>query len=305
MKKGRTFLAALVLMMCVFASAGAEEYAVKVSAPAGAPALALATLAVQDPDSYTFVAADTIAAEFAAGEADLIVAPLNAGAKLFRAGKSTYRLAAVVSWGNLFIASQRPDFQLKDINEAGITLFGEETINASIVNYVLAQNGITPAKVEYLAGAANTQSLLLSDPEAIVVTAEPALTAAKMKTDQITSYAVNDLYQAAAGYAGYAQAALFVREETIREHAEAVVAFLTQVQESCAKCESDVNAVAEAAVALEILPNQKVALAAIPNCAIRYVAAMEAKEQVEATALVDLSQFGGALPAEEFYYAAP
>ena len=47
MKKGLTFLAALVLMMCVFASAGAEEYAVKVSAPAGAPALALATLAVQ------------------------------------------------------------------------------------------------------------------------------------------------------------------------------------------------------------------------------------------------------------------
>ena len=294
----------LALMLCVCSFAGAEDAAMKVSAPSGAPALALAVLAAEHPENYTFVAADTIAAEFAGAQADFIIAPVNAGAKLFKAGKSTYRMAAVISWGNLYIASRRPDFKLEDISEAGITLFGENTINASVTLFALAESGITPANVEYLAGAANTQSLLLSDENAIVLTAEPALTAAKLKAENVTAYAVNDLYEAATGYKGFTQAALFVRAETLEARPEEVKAYLAEVQASCEKCESDVNAVAEAAVALEILPNQKVALSAIPGCAIRFVPAAEAKEQVALTAAVDPAQFGGEAPADDFYYAA-
>ena len=304
MKKFLSLLLTLVLCTSLVSFSCADEYTVKVSAPSGAPALALATLAVESPEDYTFVAADTIAAEFAGAQSDFIIAPLNAGAKLYKAGKSSYRLAAVVSWGNLYFASRKADFKLDDINGATLTLFGENTINASVANYVLAQNGITPAGVEYLAGAANTQALLLSDDNAIVLTAEPALTAAKMKDETITGYAVNDLYKAVTGYDGYTQAALFVRAETAEQHPDVVKAYLEKVAESCGKCESDLEAVAEAAVALEILPKVPVAMKAIPNCAIRFVAALDAKEQVEATANIDLAQFGGTVPADDFYYAA-
>ena len=293
----------VLLTLCAIAPINADdEYSVKVSAPNGAPALAVATLAVEYPDSYTFVAADTIAAEFANKTADFIIAPLNAGAKLYKAGKSDYKLAAVVTWGNLYIASQKADFALEDINGAAITLFGENTINASVVLYALAENGLEPASVEYLAGAANTQSLLLTDENAIVVTAEPALTAAKMKNDSISSYAVNDLLKAANGFDGYTQAGLFVSAATLENHPEAVAEYLNKAEEAVGKSETDVAAVAEAAVALEILPNAKVAAAAIPNCAIRYMSAADAKEQVEATANIDLTQFGGSLPADDFYY---
>ena len=304
MKKILSLMLAVILILCACAFAGAEDYTVKVSAPSGAPALALAALAVESPDDYTIVAADTIAAEFANETSDFIIAPLNAGAKLYKAGKSTYRLAAMVCWGNLYIASQRANFQLSDIQEAGITLFGENTINAAVTSYVLAENGITPAKVEYLAGAANTQSLLLTDAEAIVLTAEPALTAARMKNEAVTGIAVNDLYKAATGYDGFAQAGLFVKADTLENHPDAVKAYLEKVQASCALCTEDVAKVAEAAVALEILPNQKVAMAAIPHCAIRFVSAQDAREQVEITANIDLTQFGGAVPADDFYYAA-
>ncbi len=304
MKKIFSLMLILCLAAGMVAFAHAEDYTVKVTAPSGAPALALATLAAESPENYTFVTADTIAAAFAGNEADFIIAPLNAGAKLYKAGKSTYKLAAMVCWGNLFIASQKADFTLDDINGATIIFFGENTINASVTNYAMAQAGITPASVEYLAGAADTQALLLSDAEAIVLTAEPALTAAKMKNDAITGYAVNDLYKAATGYDGFAQAALFVRAETLAEHPEAVKDFLAKAAESCEKCTSDINAVAEAAVAIEILPKVQVALKAIPGCAIRFVAAADAKEQVEITANIDLTQFGGAVPADDFYYTA-
>ena len=302
MKKFLSLILAAMLLLSV--SALADEVVIKASAPSGAPALALAALAVENPDNYTFVAAETISAEFVNQNSDFIIAPLNAGAKLYKMGKSTYKLAAVVSWGNLFIASQKEGFTLEDLNGANVVLFGENTINASVVRYALEQNNIVPASIEYLASAANTQSLLLTDANAIVVTAEPALTAAKMKNSAITAYAVNDLYKAATGYEGYTQAALFVKAETAEKYPEAVAAYLLAVEESCAKASADVEAVANAAVALEILPNAKVALSAIPGCSIRFVSALEAKEQVEATANIDLTQFGGALPADDFYYGA-
>lgn len=294
----------LSLLMLLGCTALAEEAALTASAPSGAPALALAMLAIENPDNFTFVAAETISAEFARQEADFIIAPLNAGAKLYKMGKSTYKLAGVVSWGNLFFASQKEGFQLEDINGATITIFGENTINASVVKYALEKNGIVPAGIEYLAGAANTQSLLLSDANAIVVTAEPALTAAKIKNPAVTGYALNELYKAATGYDGYTQAALFVKADTAASRPEAVKAFIEGVAASCQTASTDLETLAAAAVTLGILPNQKVAMAAIPGCAIRFVGALEAREQVETTANIDLAQFGGAVPADDFYYAA-
>ena len=306
MKKFLAMMTALVLALglCAFAAAeGADISGLKVTTPGGAPALALAAMAVENPGQYTTIAADTIAAAFAGKEADFIIAPLNAGAKLYKAGKSTYKLAAVVSWGNLFFAAQKEQITEDDL-KGSITLFGENTINASVVLYALKENGIEPAEVTYLAGAADTQSLLLSDENAIVVTAEPALTAARMKNDKITGISVNDLLKQANGMDGYTQAALFVKAETAENNPEALAELLKQAEEACGKCTTDVTAVAEAAAALEILPNAKVAEKAIPGCAIRFVSAKDAKEQVEKTAQIDLSQFGGEVPADDFYYGA-
>ena len=136
------------------------------------------------------------------------------------------------------------------------------------------------------------------------MTAEPALTAARMKNQNITGYSVNELYRNATGHDGFTQAGLFVRAELTETAPEAVDAYLKLVQESCEKCVSDLETVADAAVALEILPNVKVAMSAIPNCAIRFMPALEAREQVETTANIDLTQFGGAIPSDDFYYGS-
>ncbi len=299
MKKLISVILALVLML---GCAAAESGAMKLTAPAGAPALAVATLAAENPENYTFVAADTIGAEFAKNETDFIIAPINAGAKLFKAGKSTYRLAAVVTWGNLYIASQKADFTLESLNGAEVTLFGENTINASVVLAVLEAKGIQPAAVSYLSGAAETQAELLSNPEAIVVTADPAVTAAKIKNENVKTISVQELLKEAFGTDGYAQAGLFVRADTLAADEAGVKAFLAAVKDAAGKAETDVKAMAEAAVKLEILPNAKVAEAAIPGCSIRFTAAAEAREAIEKTAAFDLSQYGGEVPADEFYY---
>ena len=275
---------------------------IKISSPNGAPALALALLAQKNPDDFTYVAAEAIAAEFASAKSDFIIAPVNAGAKLFKMGKSSYKLAAVVTWGNLYFASQKKNFKLKDIKKSELTLFGENTINASVALYSLQKHTISAKSIKYLGSAAATQSLLLSDSNAIVLTAEPALSAAKIKNLRITAYSVNELYKKATGFDGYTQAGLFVKSETVEQHPEAVKEFLNRAKDSVAKCSDDVATVASAAVALEILPNVTIAQAAIPQCALRYMSARDAKKQVEATANIDLKQFGGSVPADDFYY---
>ena len=137
----------IVLMIVIIGASFAEnDYIYTVECPNGAPALTVCAL----KDKVRLVEAATIAASFSREEADFIIAPINAGAKLFKAGKSTYRLAAVVTWGNLVFASQITDFSAETINGHELYLFGENTINASIAIYVLKEKGITPSSVSYL-----------------------------------------------------------------------------------------------------------------------------------------------------------
>ena len=303
MKKTISKLISILMVLLMLTASAALGEGLTLSAPLGAPSIAVATMAEKDPENFSLIAADTIAAEFARKEADFIIAPVNAGAKLFKAGKSTYRLAAMITWGNLVFASQRDGFTLEDMNGATVTLFGEETINASVALFVMDQLGIVPAEISYLADASQTQQLLLTDPDAIVMTAEPAVTAAQMKKPEITSYLLTDELKKISGYEGFAQAGLFVREETISDHGDEVAVYLEQIQ-AAAAVDTNLEDIVRAAVSLEILPNEKVATAAIPRCGIRYVSAAEAREMVEYTANIDLSQFGGEMPADDFYYDA-
>ena len=82
LKKLSALLLALALLLGA-ASAFAEG-TWTLTCPNGAPALSVATLAAARPDDFTFIAADTIPAAFASAQADFIIAPVNAGAKLFK-----------------------------------------------------------------------------------------------------------------------------------------------------------------------------------------------------------------------------
>ena len=294
----------VLALLLLSSSAFADEDSFLITAPDGAPAVSIVSLYDEMPDNVRIISADTIAAEFAKGESDFLIAPVNAGARLFNAGKSDYRLAAVVTWGNLVFASQINQFSIDMINQSKITLFGENTINASVALYVLEMNGINPSEIEYLATAKNTQELLLNDPEAIVLTAEPIITIAKMKNDAITSYSLNQYYEKATGYDGYAQAGLFVNGRLIKEKPEKIREWLEIIRNSVDKCSSDVDEVAKKSVQLSILPNEKVAVLAIPGCGIKYLQSAEVKEQIIATANIDIEQFGGKLPSDNFYYDA-
>lgn len=292
----------IAIMMILTAASATSESDFLIVAPNGAPAIAAAGIWAEDNDAVKTINADTIAEAFGSGEADFIIAPINAGAKLFKAGKSAYRLASVVTWGNLVFASRMDSFSTDMISGKKLVLFGENTINASIALYVLEKKGIAPENVEYLAGAAETQASLLNGEADIVLTAEPAITAAKMKDENIVSLPLNDLYKEVTGFDGFTQAGLFVSAATAEEKPELVKTALEKIRISVEMCENDPETVAKNAVAMEILPKEQIVLTALPGCSIRWMDASEARNQIESTASIDISQYGGELPADDFYY---
>lgn len=301
MKKTIAIFLAVLLMMTAAYAAAERDFLIVV--PNGAPAMAVSGVWAENNETVKTIEADTIAVAFGENEADFIIAPVNAGAKLYKAGKSTYRLAAVVTWGNLVFASKTEGFTPEMINGKKLVLFGEDTINASVALYILEQKGIVPSETEYLIGASNTQAALLNGEAEIVMTAEPAITAARIKDETIQSVALNDLYKDVTGYDGFTQAGLFVREETAKEDPDLVMAGLEKIRASVEMCELEPAAVAQNVVAMEILPAEPVALKALPGCSIRWMDAAEAREQIETTAGIDLKQFGGELPADDFYFS--
>ena len=286
-----------------------DDHVITVVAPQGAPAVAVANIAVDDKDNYSFINANNISEQFTANDKDIIIAPVNAGAKLYKAGKSTYKLGAVVTWGNLYFATRRTDVtSIDDLADKTVTLFGENTINASLARHVLIGKNIS-ANYTYVGSAEDTKNLLASDANAIVMTAEPALTAVSNQLKQqnitVTSFAISELYKEVSENSEFTQAALFIKADTIENHKKKLDEFLTKVKESCDLVASDVEKTANNVIALgntglpSALPVLKVAL---PKCNIKYVSAADAKGALEKTVAIDDAQFGGANPSDDFYY---
>ena len=306
MKKLISVLFALVLAISIVSAAAESDYLIVV--PSGAPSIAVAGIYAEQPEAIRIIGADEIGHYFGNQEADFIIAPINAGAKLYKTGNSSYRLAAVITWGNLVFASRLKDFSPDMIAGKKLVLFGENTLNSSIALYLLEKKGITPGEIDYKIGASDTQALLMNEDEAetIVMTAEPAITAAKMnaqKKDIVISYfPLNDLYKEITGHDGFPQAGVFVKEMTAAENPEIISTGLEKIRASADLCESDPESVAKTVVAMEVIKAEAVVLKSLPGCSIKYLDASEAKEQIKYVAEIDLKQFGGELPAEDFYY---
>ncbi|MBE7087843.1 MAG: hypothetical protein E7369_06045 [Clostridiales bacterium] len=95
---------------------------VKVFAPDGAPALAIAKFINDNEDfgtnktfEYTVVSSSNIGPKVATGAGDIVIIPVNAASKLYNKNASAkYKLAGVITHGNLYIMSSVPFVTLAD-----------------------------------------------------------------------------------------------------------------------------------------------------------------------------------------------
>lgn len=311
MKKIYTLIITLILIVLVGCSTNTntsinsttsnDDYKISLISPSGAPSVAIAELAVNNKENLnitTGVDATTLQSYFVNKSYDAIIAPINLGTKMYEKNKN-YSLAAVLTWGNLYFASQN-EFTLNDLNNKDVVFFGENTINMAVVKYILSTNNITP-NITYLGSTQLTQAELLKDSNTIVLIAEPALSAAKVQKT-IYSISIQTEFEKITNIKGFLQAGLFIKKDTIKEHKNVVDDFLSLVEKSANLTKTNTSLVAEYAETLE-LGKKAILTNAIPNCSINYVNASSCKADLEKfMAISNMTSFFGVID-NEFYYA--
>lgn len=231
----KTFLvAALLLVGCTQKT----TEPVKVLSPTGAPALSLLEAKVNESEnSFDFVTgSEVLSAELVKedSEYDVILAPVNLGAKMIQAGKSNYRLKAVITWGNLYLVGKSENA----LNEEGtFATFGEGSVVDFVLKKAVDLSTIKPEITMY-SSAQDVQGALLSGKADCGMLAEPAVTATikKAKEQDIELQVIQNLQ---ASYKenmnteleGFPQAAIFVKqgsEDKVKDLLKTIETFVNE-----------------------------------------------------------------------------
>lgn len=216
-------LISLLLMMSFIltgCSSSKKVNEVKILTPNGAPALSLLSVYedIQKNGEVKIVeGSDLLSSEFVKqdSEYDAIIAPINLGCQLIAKGKTDYKLAGVLTWGNLYLVEN------KAIGNHQMAAFGEQAVPGKILSIVKdSSDEMMNAKITYYNAVSDVQGQVLAGKVQYALMAEPAATAtiAKAKQNGMSLEIISslqDLYQTKtkSTEAGYPQAAIFVKNK--------------------------------------------------------------------------------------------
>lgn len=282
------------------------EEPLTIVAPSGTPSLALANFKVENSDvEFEIVeGSDPLIAAFGTKSHDIIVAPVNLGAKFYNTNEN-YVLAKTFVWGNLFLASKAELTSFDDINNKKLVVFGKNS-TPDIITKILIQEKHLNVEIEYVDAVADANPLLLTDKADYIITAEPAISKIK-DAKGIHTIDLQEEYSKVAGTNSYPQAGIFVKKDAksdkrVLNTVDALVASVNKTKESP---ESSADNAITISKTFETLGKETL-VKAIPNCHYNILNKEDEKKAVNKYLqfLLDLGfakQVGEKLPGEEFY----
>lgn len=205
--------------------------ALRVAAPEGTPALAIARLKTDNATlaghamTYEVVSPSLIAAEMSGGKADVVIMPVNAGANLIRQG-ADYRLISVAVNGSLFMVGSTDDggaIERADIAGSKVACIGQGATPGLVFEYVMRSMELeivaaadkTPGEnqvaVQYVADGPAAKMELVDGKVDFAVVGEPAATTFKNALKLNAELDMQAAWKDATGEETYPQAGLFVR----------------------------------------------------------------------------------------------
>ena len=202
----------LMLLMLVGCNSNTSSTNINILCPVGAPALSFVSEYenINKTGKIDFVdGSDQLIAELSKNNSDydIIVAPINLGAKLIQNKQSDYKIKGIITWGNLYYVGTS-DNDLKETGE--LALFGEGAVPQKIVDTVKINTSLTP---KYYQSATLVQQQLLSGNVKVGMLAEPlaSATIAKAKQNNLELSIIADL-QKSYDQNGYPQAAILLQQ---------------------------------------------------------------------------------------------
>lgn len=270
--------------------------AISVYMPDGAPALGFAKLMHDDNKlgktelTYTVVDATAIGTYVQKQTATMAVLPVNAASKLCYSGDK-YKMAAVLTHGNLFVIGNGDAATLEDLKGKVVAVVNRENVPGLTFKSLLKN-----ASIEYVDGSAGDKAvadkvtLVGIDGTGVaaavtsydyVVAPEPAVTNVTKKTGAKINMSLQTLW----GEGGYPQAVLVVKNDLLRD--ETFMTALYSALEESAEWVKTHGADAATAVGNHFEDGKQTTLsgpalseAAVTGCNIRVEKAADAKNKV-------------------------
>ena len=279
-----------LLMVMAFVLTGCtssqEEKAIKILAPSGAPSLSLLGVyedTVKKGEIKIVEGSDLLSSELVKkdSEYDAIIAPINLGCQLIAKGQTDYKLAGVVTWGNLYLVENT------NVTNQTLAAFGEQAVPGKIFNIVKDSfEAIKNSEVTFYNAVSDVQAQMLAGKVQYGLMAEPAATAtiAKAKENGMTlkiSASLQELYQNKMGTkeAGYPQAAIFVKNT---DDVKTLLSNIETFTSSTAKRESIQELVDKIGADIFGIPSGAIAEKTWDNQNIEYKDASSVKEDIKA-----------------------
>ena len=257
-------------------------------------------------------AADEIVPLLTKGELDAAAIPANLAATLYQKTEGKIQVAAVNTLGVLYVVTTGDEVaSVADL--AGKTIYstGKGTTPEYVLNYILSENGIDPAKdvtIEYKSEATEVLAMLQSAGEgAVAVLPQPYVTAAQAQVEGLTvALDLTEEWNKIDPDSRLITGVLAVRSDYAQQHQLELEVFLADYRSSIEWVTVNTADAAQLVAEYGIVAKAPLAEKALPACNITYMAGEDMKQALSGYLDVlyqqDAASVGGALPGDDFYY---
>lgn len=306
---------------------GAEKAAVNVTAIAGPTGVGLVSLMQKQTEgttvnNYAFnvvTAPEQAVAAITNGSADIAAVPTNLAAVLHKKTEGKVQVLAINTMGVLHILANGENIEkVTDLKGKTIYTSGQGANPEYILKYVLERNGLTPGqdvKIEFVADNDALATLMINGTAKIAMVPEPKAAAVLMQNKDVKRvlnmtaewYKKDGKIPPANELEGsLVMGCVIARTEFVEKNPQVIRDFLAEYKTSIESATADVAATAALCETYKIIPNAKIAQAAIPHCGLTYIDALDLRRTLHAYYNVlygyDPASIGGAIPGVDFYY---
>lgn len=244
-------------------------------------------------------------------DVDIAAVATNVAANLYAKSDGAIQVLAVNTLGVLYIL-EKGDTVHNMADLAGKTLYAPSNTKGAnpehILNHLLEGNGVDPSNVniEWLTPQEITAKITSSD-AGICMLPVPAATALMVQDSAVReAISLSDAWKDLEG-SELPMGCLVARTEFIEKSDPALIeAFIDLYGDSISFMEGNLPDAAALVAKLGILPNEKVAEKAIPQCSLTFVTGQEMKTTLEDYYSILFQaapeSIGGGLPYDSFYY---
>lgn len=246
-------------------------------------------------------------------ELDIALVPANVASVLYNKTAGEVAVIDINTCGVLYMVSGDASLkQFTDLKGKTVYLTGKGTTPDYVLQYLLAQNGMTTEDcvLEYKSEATEVAAVLAREPDAVGLLPQPFVTSALSQNQALSLvFSMDEEWaKVCEEGTGTVTGVTVVRKAFLEENEKAVKAFLEEHAKSAAAIKADPKAGAELVVKAGILAKEALAEKAIPFCGIDCITGQEMKASLSAYLQVLFDQapeaVGGQLPGEDFYYPA-